>query len=141
MVDSIKPVGGVIVGVSIYESMKGADTALGLNLDADFSAWHQHFSQAFPYLGEHVELVESDKHYQTFGFAIDPGFESEGWADLIGWLQTYALEREFERYSTALNLQPGQLSAYFKRAACPASECAALLALSAQLHAPSPLTY
>ena len=123
VVNSVSPKRGVIVAVSIYESVPVVeDSFWGVNLDADFSAWHKHFTQSFPRIGEHVEIVESDRCWQTFGLALAPQREKEGWAELMAWLRTGALDREIDRFATASNFSPAQLDRYFELVDYPADE-------------------
>lgn len=123
VIESEFPEGGVVLAVSVFESMRGVDGSLwGVNLHEDFSRWYRHFVGCFPRIGEHVEVVESAKCYQAFGFALAPRYEKEGWVELMKWLETGALDREIDRFSTALNLSPALLDRYFELVDYPLAE-------------------
>jgi hypothetical protein len=142
---SIYPEGGVVISVSLYESMRDVeDSYWGINLCDDFSRWHQHFAETFPYIGECVQIVESVKGHQTFAFSLQERFEKEGWVELLDWLQTGALDREIERFATAQNLSTAELQRYFDRVQYPAGEREAMRELGekdsvAVVHASPPL--
>jgi hypothetical protein len=133
---SIYPEGGVVISVSLYESMRDVeDSYWGINLCDDFSRWHQHFAETFPYIGECVQIVESIKGHQTFAFALQERFEKGGWVELLDWLQTGALDREIERFATAQNLSTAELQRYFDRVQYPAGEREAMRELGVKVFA------
>lgn len=126
----VMPAGGIVVSVSAFESMEGIDEApAGMQFDDDFDLWFEHFVAVFPFIGKHVELVESIRHYQTFSFWIDGRHGAEGWSELLGWLATGVLDKEIERFATAKNLDPGVLASYFEQVSFPVEKRSSMLAL------------